>query len=373
MVKHVRETGEFLKAVTRRFELGSRKEEVLFFSRQDAKERRRHFISDSDLRESFLFLVYVFFARVMPKRYWARWAHRMAGVRYRRHLRKRYPQFAAAYAAATGDQDEQHAKARFRAVRDARHRRLMLAAAEIVGRDWKPIIHIRGLDGVHAALARGNGAVIWCNSFLAQNLMGKRALHEAGLACHQVSVPEHGFTLTGLGEAFLNPLMVKAENKYLAERIIFNRGDVYKVTKRIHSVLRRNGVVLLTNNVYAGSSFAEVPIGKAGRLQLATTPVNLSVRGGAALFTMTTLEVEPFVSYEAVISPEITVGDGSAGAKAARQADAGASEGVARAMLEVRDRFRSDLLQAPDQFTLWGSQVSAQGLSSPAEPAPQTV
>ena len=108
-----------------------------------------------------------------------------------------------------------------------------------------------------------------------------------------MSVSEHGFSNSAFARRFLNPLTIRAENRYLKERVVFDRADTFQVTKRISSILKRNGIVLMTNNIYSGATFAETPLGVAGYLQAATTPVNFAARGGAALFMMSTFEIEP--------------------------------------------------------------------------------
>ena len=93
----------------------------------------------------------------------------------------------------------------FRALLAANHRRRLLLAAHLVRTRWSPTIRLEGLEGLQAALQRGRGAIIWCDQFTAQTIIGKRALHEAGIEAHQVSVGFHGISDTTFGLRFLNP------------------------------------------------------------------------------------------------------------------------------------------------------------------------
>ncbi|TJX31273.1 MAG: hypothetical protein E5W21_30945, partial [Mesorhizobium sp.] len=154
-------------------------------------------------------------------------------------------------------------------------------------------------------LQRGRGAIIWCDQFTAQTVIGKRALHEAGIEAHQVSVNFHGVSDTVFGLRFLNRPLIAVENRFLKGRVIFERGDAYQVTVRMQRMLRENGVVLMTNTTHSGTTFTEVDMGQSGWTQLASTPANFAARGGTALFAMSTFETVPFREYRAVISPEL--------------------------------------------------------------------
>jgi hypothetical protein len=239
----------------------------------------------------------------------------------------------------------------FRAGQDARHRRLVQLCGELLG-SARPSIDLIGADGLRRALERGRGAIVWCSQLTAQNLVGKRALHEAGYECHHVSVAEHGFSNSVAARRLLNPLTVRAENRYLKERVVFDRGDTLGVTRRIAGILKRNGVVLMTNNVYSGSSFAETPFGVRGHQQWATTPVNFALRAGAALFVMSTHEVEPFERYESVVWPELEV-------PAPKDGASGSAWSIAQALIRAGDCLLADVRRSPEQFMGWGPQAQS--------------
>ena len=337
----------FQTEITGRVTPDDRMEEVLFYSRHSTKDAKPRLIRESDIRTAIALVAVLALVTTLPRRYWEKCAHFFAAVAYRKQLRKQWAAFSKGIVSVLGELDDSALKGLFRATHNANYRRLFLLGAELTGRRWQPVIEFQGAEELRHALQAGNGAIIWCNQFTSQNLIGKRALHESGFGCYQVSVAEHGFSNSAFASRFLNPLTVHAENRYLKERVVFRRADTFQVTKRISRILKRNGVVLMTNNIYSGSSFAETLLGASGFLQAATTPANFAVRGGAALFAMSTIEVVPFERYRAVISPEIKFGTAAA---------AKSLESLARALLQMRDHLFAELERSPEQYMLWGRQ-----------------
>jgi len=323
-----------------------RAEDVRFFSRKVIHPGRVRRFSNQDLRESLLAAFYLVVAASMPIRWWASICDRMSRLRLKRHMRKQFPGYAAATRAVLGGSID--ARKLFEALLAARHRRRLQLAAHIAGFRWAPTIRLEGQEGLQAALQRGHGAIVWCDQFTSQTIFGKRALHEAGVEAHQVSVNSHGVSESGFGLRFLNLPLVKVENRYLKSRIVFERDDAYQVTIRIQKILKRNGVVLMTNTIHAGSTFTEVAIGQSGWTHLASAPANFAARGKAALFAMSTFETVPFREYRAVISPELLPAEAEMGRD-------GAKDMVlqARYILLKRDRLLEALKLFPEQMLIW--------------------
>ncbi|WP_095202066.1 hypothetical protein [Mesorhizobium carmichaelinearum] len=325
-----------------------RAEDVRFFSRKVIYPGRVRRFSNQDLRESLLAAFYLLVAASVPVRWWASICDRMSRLRLKRHMRKQFPGYAAATRAVLGGSID--ARKLFEALLAARHRRRLQLAAHIAGFRWAPTIRLEGQEGLQAALQRGHGAIVWCDQFTSQTILGKRALHEAGIEAHQVSVNSHGISESMFGLRFLNPPLVKVENRYLKSRIVFERDDAYQVTIRIQKILKRNGVVLMTNTIHAGSIFTEVAIGESGWTHLASAPANFAARGRAALFAMSTFETVPFREYRAVISPELLPAEAETGRD-------GAKDMVmqARYILLKRDRLLEALKLFPEQMLIWSS------------------
>lgn len=323
-----------------------RAEDVRFFSRKVVYPGKVRRFSNQDLRESAMALFYLVVAASAPVRWWASICDRMSRLRLKRHMRKQFPGYAAATRAVLGSGTD--ARKLFEALLAARHRRRLQLAAHLAVKRWSPTIRLEGLEGLQAALQRGHGAIIWCDQFTSQTILGKRALHEAGIEAHQVSVNTHGVSESAFGLRFLNPPLVNVENRFLKSRLVFERDDAYQVTIRIQKILRSNGVVLMTNTIHAGSTFTEVMLGENGWTHLASAPANFAARGKAALFAMSTFETIPFREYRAVISPELLPAEAEMGRD-------GAKDMVlqARYILLKRDRLLEALKLFPEQMLVW--------------------
>jgi hypothetical protein len=323
-----------------------RAEPVRFFSRKLVSPGKLRRFSNKDLRESLLFGFYLGVAAILPVGSWAPICGWVSGLRLKRHIRKVFSRYAAATRAVLGNGID--AEKLFRALLAANHRRRLLLAAHLAGTRWSPTIRLEGLEGLHAALKRGRGAIIWCDQFTTQTIIGKRALHEAGVEAHQVSVSLHGISDTTFGLRFLNPPLVAVENRFLKSRVVFDRSDAYQVTARMQKILKGNGIVLMTNNIHAGSTFAEASIGQSGWTHLASAPANFAARGGTALFAMSTFETDPFREYRAVISPELVPAAAKPGTSGTKN-----MELQAHYILLKRDRFLEALKLHPEQMMSW--------------------
>jgi len=327
-----------------------RGEAVRFFSRRLVRPAKLRRFSNRDLRESLLLAFLLVVAATLPLASWAPICAWSSKLRLKRHLRKGFPRYAASVRAVLGDRVD--AEALFKGLLAAVHRRQLLLAAHITGHGWSPEIRLEGLEGLRAALRRGRGAIIWCDQFTAQTIIGKRALHEAGIEAHQVSVNFHGFSDTEFGLRFLNRPLIAVENRFLKSRVIFERGDAYQVTVRMQRMLRENGVLLMTNTTHAGTTFTEVDMGQTGWTQLASAPANFAARGGTALFAMSTFETVPFREYRAVVSPELVPAAMPASAATGDMA-AKNLEVQARYILLKRDRLLEAMKLHPEQMMVW--------------------
>ncbi|BCM20562.1 hypothetical protein [Mesorhizobium sp. J8] len=341
-----------------------RNESVRFFSRKVIRPGKLRRFTNRDLRESLLSCFYLGVAAMLPVSSWGPicgWASRL---RRKRHFRKEFARYDAAVRAVLGDSVD--TRAMFEAQLAAIHRRrLTLSAHLVAGWRWSPAIRLEGLEALQQALRNGHGAIIWCDQFTAQTIMGKRALHEAGVDTHQVSAQYHGFSPSQFGFRVINPPLIKVENRFLKSRIVFERTDAYQVTTRMQKLLKANGVVLMTNTIYAGSAFAEAAMGERGWTHLASAPANFAARAGAALFHMATIETIPFRQYRAIVrelsaSPEAPVSPAK---------DATGKNLVVQAgfILSKRDQMLETLKLCPEQMLAWSSATRL--TERPTEPA----
>ncbi|RWH73682.1 hypothetical protein [Mesorhizobium sp.] len=330
----------------------SRDESVRFFSRRVIRPGKLRRFTNQDLRESLLSCFYLGVAAVLPVSRWEPICGWVAGLRRKRHFRKEFDRYEVAVKAVLGDAAD--TRGMFEAQLAAVHRRrLTLAAHLAAGWRWSPAIRLEGLEGLQQAMRNGCGVIIWCDQFTAQTIMGKRALHEAGVQAHQVSAQHHGFSPSKFGFRVINPPLVKIENRFLKSRIVFERTDAYQVTTRIQKTLRANGVVLMTNTIYAGSAFAEAAMGERGWTHLASAPANFAARAGTALFHMATIETIPFRQYRAIVT-QLSAGPQvpmlPAGDKAAKNLAVQAGY-----ILSKRDHMLETLILCPEQMMAWSS------------------
>ncbi|TPI14465.1 hypothetical protein FJW06_10850 [Mesorhizobium sp. B4-1-3] len=329
-----------------------RNESVRFFSRKVIRPGKLRRFTNRDLRESLQSCFYLGVAAMLPVSWWGPICGWVSRLRRKRHFRKEFARYDIAVKAVLGDSVD--TRAMFEAQLAAIHRRrLTLAAHLVAGWRWSPAVRLEGIEALQQALRNGHGAIIWCDQFTAQTIMGKRALHEAGVDTHQVSAQYHGFSPSQFGFRVINPPLVKVENRFLKSRIVFERTDAYQVTTRIQKALKANGVVLMTNTIYAGSAFAEAAMGERGWTHLASAPANFAARAGAALFHMATIETVPFRQYRAIVrelsaSPE---------ASTSPPKDATGKNLVVQAgfILSKRDHTLETLKLCPEQMMAWSS------------------
>ena len=328
-------------------------ESVRFFSRKQTSPGRLRRFSNRDFREVLLSGFYLGVAAMLPVGWWPAICAWVSRRRLKRHMRKDFPRYAVATRAVLGESID--AEKLYKGLLAANHRRRLLLAAHLAAKGWTPTIRLEGMEGLQAALKRGRGAIIWCDQFTAQTIIGKRALHEAGIEAHQVSVNFHGITDTRFGLYVLNPPLVAVENRFLKSRVVFERGDAYQVTVRMQKILKGNGIVLMTNNIHAGSAFTEVGLGKSGWTHLASAPANFAARAGTALFAMSTFETIPFREFRAVISPELLPAAPGAASPAPATKATGAKDLPLQAhyILLKRDCVLAALELHPEQMMSW--------------------
>ena len=312
---------------------------VAVIRRAAVSKPAERWIRKRDLRAALRLLSCFLAVHLLPRTQWERVSAWPLLRQWKRRHRRSLPGFTQSVANILGPSVASQASELLHATLAARHRGFVALAAGL-SRRWRPELVLRGADGLHAALARGHGAIIWCQPFVAQTLMGKRALHEAGFAAHQLSISGHGISNTRFSRAFLNPLVLRQEDACLAGRIYLDHDSITPAVRRMIGILRDNGIMLITQNDVAGSVFLDTPLGPAGHVLLASTPINLALRTGAALFCMRTIEAEPLRRYEATILPEIPLPQSD---------DTARDETMAGGARHARDQLLEGINRYPEQ------------------------
>lgn len=273
---------------------------AVFYSRREINPRRVKPATLHDVKEILLLGFYLGVAAIVPVRHWNGICRFVSRLRERKHRRKLFATLKRDLAAVAPAADPEEF---FSEYRTCLHRRRLYYMAHIGGWHWKPRIIVEGIEEIGHAIARGKGALVWCENLAAQTLMGKRALRESGIEACQVNASQHGLSTTVFGERVVNPILIGIENRFLRGRFAFDASQSLHVTRRILETLEANAVVLVAANTYHGRRFVQLPIGEAGYAHFATAPASFLARGKTAMLGMSTVETVPFVEFKAAIRP----------------------------------------------------------------------
>ncbi len=192
---------------------------------------------------------------------------------------------------------------------------------------------LRGNEHLHAALARGRGVVLWGMPFLYVPLVPGIALWREGLASVALSRWTHGYARTRLGAALLNPIRVRAENRFLLDRVVIGRNcSPLPALRRLLDELRHNRPVSILLAPLA-ERLLDVPFA-GGRLRVPSGPLRLAARARCPVLPVCCWWEDGRFVVE-IDEPLPALADGDRGTQAAAE--------LAR-RLEIRVR------RVPDQF-----------------------
>lgn len=157
-------------------------------------------------------------------------------------------------------------------------------------RPWRPAPEctLTGEEHLAAALKEGCGAILWIDDFHAYSLISKVALFQAGFRTIHLSHPAHGFSRTRFGMAVINPVKIRAEDRWLAERVFMGLDGALVALRTLRKRLRENAIVTIT----AGPS-AHQPVRLKfleGGVALATGAPDLAFMAGAPLLPLHTVQ-----------------------------------------------------------------------------------
>jgi lauroyl/myristoyl acyltransferase len=172
---------------------------------------------------------------------------------------------------------------------------------------WKAPLRLVGQASLDEALARGKGVVLWVAHFSFNSLAAKMALGRSGYRVWHLSRPEHGFSKSAFGIRFLNPLRVGAELRYLAGRVVIDRGQPARATTAAQRLLRRSEIISITAGAWEGSRIASVDI-LGAELDLSVGAPGLALLSGASLLPVFTVRREGTSGIEVIIDAPIVLG-----------------------------------------------------------------
>ena len=169
---------------------------------------------------------------------------------------------------------------------------------------WHPETRLSGADHLQAALARGNGVVLWGMSFCG-SLVPKMALHQAGFPVTHLSTPYHGGPSRSRATVqVLNRWHTASENKYLSERVVIPFNGSIGYLRQLKKTLRRNGCVSISGEAPGRRNVSATCLGE--RVAFAVGAPHLAHSTGAALVTHYTRRLGPG-RYQTVIEPPIDI------------------------------------------------------------------
>jgi lauroyl/myristoyl acyltransferase len=203
---------------------------------------------------------------------------------------------------------------------------------------WQAGTRVENAAVLDDAIRSGRGAVLWVGHFVYNGLPLKKGMHSAGYEVFHLSRPEHGFSTTRFGMRFLNPIRSTIEERYLAKRIIIERGAEHKAVREAHRLLKKGKTVSITAGHWEGRQLAFAPIG-SGFLPMSVGAPSLAHATGAALL--------PVFIMRDKGAFRIVVGDEIGMAKNSRE------NAVREAVADFSGQLRRYAVAYPDQWRGW--------------------
>lgn len=187
---------------------------------------------------------------------------------------------------------------------------------EILPGGWQRPIALRGSASIEKARGQGRGVVLWVSPFSHSDLVTKRGLALAGYALSHLSHLGHPFSASRLGTRLLNPIRLRAENRYLERRVLVCYGHAQPALGILKQVLRDNGVVTVTA-IGAGRRAIAVPL-LGGTIRLAMGAPHLALDTGAALIPVCTVP-DQAGGYAVHCGPDLNSDHAGAGSEVMRR------------------------------------------------------
>jgi lauroyl/myristoyl acyltransferase len=205
---------------------------------------------------------------------------------------------------------------------------------------WRPNMRLEGEEHLLKALSAGGGAILWLAPFVFNSGPTKIIIHEHGHKVSHLSSPRHGFSETRFGVRLLNRVRCTPEDRYLAQRIVFDRNAPATAMRRMMRVLKAGEVVSIVAASTEGSEMVKGPI-FGGRLPVAIGAPRLAGSTGAPLLPTFTVR-DPKLGFRTVIEAPIAL-----------DADRTPEENCVVATAEFLRRSESWVRRHPEQWRAW--------------------
>ncbi|MEZ5830821.1 MAG: lysophospholipid acyltransferase family protein [Dongiaceae bacterium] len=168
---------------------------------------------------------------------------------------------------------------------------------------WSPRMVLEGEDHLRSVLKGGKGAVLWVAPFVFNSGPTKIILHQKGYRVSHLSSPKHGFSETRFGVGYLNRVRCIPEDRYLVDRIVFDRNAPSTAMRRMMRALKAGEVVSIVAASTEGSDMIQGPI-FGGRLPVAVGAPRLAALTGAPLLPVFTVR-DPKSGFRIVVEEPI--------------------------------------------------------------------
>ena len=207
---------------------------------------------------------------------------------------------------------------------------------------WNPAIAFEGEAHLKQALEGGKGAILWVAPFVFNSAQTKMALHRNGYRVTHLSSPQHGFSHSRWGVATLNRIRCAPEDKYLAQRVIFDQAAPAAGMRKMMRALNANEVVTIVAVSTLGSGLIKGQI-FGGELSVAVGAPRLAGLTGAPLLPVFTIR-DPKLGFRVVIEAPIPIDPNRA-----------AEERCIKATGDFLQRSQSWVRQFPEQWRAWST------------------
>jgi lauroyl/myristoyl acyltransferase len=161
-----------------------------------------------------------------------------------------------------------------------RRHEMILAMRGSVWPGTRRRLRVGGFEHVEEALARG-GVILWVAQCVSSDIAVKQAMFERGYPLVQLSRPSHPFSDQPFGQRFVNPLLRRAEDVFLAERVFIEGESAVAALRRLRAALFEGRPIAITVTPQAAAVVELSFLG--GTLRLANGPVELAAATGSAL------------------------------------------------------------------------------------------
>jgi lauroyl/myristoyl acyltransferase len=205
---------------------------------------------------------------------------------------------------------------------------------------WQPRIKLEGEEHLRAALGNGKGAILWLAPFVFNSGPTKIVLYQKGYRVSHLSSPKHGVSETQFGVKVLNRIRCIPEDRYLAQRIVFDSAAPSTAMRRMVRALKAGEVVSIVASSTEGFEMIKGSI-FGGQLPVAVGGPRLAALTGAPLLPVFTVR-DQRLGWRIVVEPPIEIAP-----------DRSSDERCIAATAEFLRRSEPWVRQYPEQWRAW--------------------